>query len=881
MIAHPSISEPASDPSGQQPVAVIPAAGTHAPVTPVDLDLDCTLADALERAAAAYGEAPALRLRDNAITYRELLARARGVAAHIQRIRPDGGPVVAQFGLSQDSVAVVVGILLTGRPLVTLDPALPTERIDSIVDALVTRELRPGLVVADAEHLETLSICAARRGVIAVGFPEILASAPDVASTALPDRTHAATTSSAIANIQFTSGSTGGPKGVLQPDSMWLNDALYMRASFGLTPGLPVALCMPISFAAGLNVLISSLLNGCEILLADPRRGTPTDLLASMAQTAPHTVFLTPSLLRSLNQATPAGTEHPGWVSLRRIITTGEPLSGEVATATVSIAPESTVTNWVGSSETLAIGHFDVRAGSPPRTGPLPAGTPALNKILTIDDDGRVLISSPHIALGYLDPENNEDKFFHDESGRWTFRSGDRGMFDGTDLILLGRAEDAVKIRGYRVEPAEVGAALLSAGDVAEAVVVPRESRSGNTELVAYVVPSGHGRTPPTAVLRNRLRTSLPQWMIPAHIVELSELPRNARGKVDRTALPAPTRNPEAPAGPLETAIAEIWGAELSLDDVGRDENIYALGADSLTIQQIMVRLNDSLSVGLTQSDVAGAPTVAELASVVERRKAGASSPRSHLAPTTVLLRRAEGRPVFCFTGAGASTLTFVALADRIGEIDGAGSVFAFQPNGLENRGIPDWTVAAAARRHLRDLRRIQSEGPYVLIGHSLGGFIALEAARRLEAEGQRVDLVVAVDTFLPPRVIHHAKRADPSVKIAPSHAPLPSKELWRRRLRVPFAGLVKGSPTADAQALEELGVRVGRLHRPRPFGGRVLIVQGSENHDDPTIWRQHIATGELETLRLECDHLSIVREPHIGDIVGAMRDALRRGTQP
>ncbi|WP_254661182.1 alpha/beta fold hydrolase [Gordonia sp. UCD-TK1] len=261
-----------------------------------------------------------------------------------------------------------------------------------------------------------------------------------------------------------------------------------------------------------------------------------------------------------------------------------------------------------------------------------------------------------------------------------------------------------------------------------------------------------------------------------------------------------------------------------------------------------------------------------------ERRRrlldAAIAEVRAQLGPADEL-REGAGRPVFCFTGAGASALTFVPFADRIGELDAIGSVFAFAPHGLDTRGIPDWTVDAAVRRHLRDLRRIQPEGPYILVGHSLGGFIALETARRLEADGHRVDLVVVVDTFVPPRVLHRAKRADPSLTTTTTYEPLPRKELWRRRIRVPLAGVVRTSPTADAQALEELGVRVARLHRPRPYTGRALVVQGSENRDDPSVWRRHIVTGDVDVLRLECNHLSVVREPHIGDVVDAIGAAL------
>lgn len=867
-------------------VAAFPAteSGTAQP------ELAGGLAHAFAAAADRFGDAIALRLQGTEISHRALLDTARGVAGRIHELQPgERGPVVVQLGLSPDTVAVVLGIVLTRRPLVTLDTALPADRIDAILASLHTHGRPPGLAIADDDHLDRLRDCGNRLGLMVAATTDVLVDAPSASDAAIPSDTGGAPplptdTAFEVTNIQFTSGSTGTPKGVLQPGAMWLCDSMFMRARFGLAHRLRVALCMPISFGGGLNVLMGSLLSGCDVLVADPRQGTSTDLLDMIAADEIHTVFLTPSLLRSLVRAGASGALHPAWANLQRIITTGEPLTGETATATLALAPQATVTNWAGSSETYAIGHFDVRAGDPARTGPLPAGTPALHKTVTIDPSGRVSISSRYIALGYLDPAGDAGRFSVDDDGVRTFHSGDKGRFDGDDLILLGRADDAVKIRGYLVEPAEVSAALLREGDLAEAVVIARETPSATVELIAYVVPEGSRRTPPTAALRARLRDALPPWMVPTHIVELSDLPRNARGKVDRKALPEPRRHIEPVAGELESSVAATWARELALDVVGRNENIYALGADSLTIQQIMVSLNSSHGASLTQSDMASAPTVAELATIIADRTGGSGTgsrtrPGIRLAPTTIPLRRGPGRPVFCFTGAGASALTFVPFADRIGELDDVGPVYAFAPHGLDTRGIPDWTVNAAVRRHLRDLRRLQPDGPYVLVGHSLGGFIALETARRLESDGHRVDLVVVVDTFVPPRVLLRAKRADPSLSTTPVYEPLPRKELWRRRIRVPLAGVVKTSPTADAQALEELGVRVARLHRPRPYSGRVLVVQGTENHDEPSIWRRHIVTGDVDVLRLDCNHLSVVREPHIGDVIDAIGSALgRRG---
>ena len=841
-----------------------------------------SVAAGLAHSAQRFGDATALRTADDAITYRRLGDRATRTAAALDRYAPDAhSPIVVQLPMSIDAAAIVLGVFTARRPIVALDPELPRERVSGILDELARHGRSPGLFVAAAEHLSDARSVASPRG-LAVLDASGITTDPAVAPTVDPvsprqDR------DDQVTSIQFTSGSTGAPKGVLHPDAMWLADAVFLRECLGIGPMHRVALGLPFSFGAGLNVLINSLLNGAEITVLDPRSAGTVAVLDAIAAATDHgadvgcTAFMTPNLLRTLLGARHDDARtHPAWQAMRRIITTGEPLTGELAAEAGRRAPRATVTNWVGSSETSALAYFDVRPGDPVVAGNLPAGRLAPGKAVTIDDVGRIVVSSPYLARGYLDEAMDAGRFGHDDSGTPTFRMGDRGQWLDGILTLHGRTDNAVKVRGYLVEPAEIEQALLSDGDLQEAVVVPITGPTGVVELAAYVVPVGTRRTPPPAVLRARLRERLPEWMIPAHTIELAALPRNVRGKVDRAALPVPTRVITPARDVTESAIASVWADVLHLGEVGRDENMYALGADSLTAQEILIAMTGRLDMTLTQAEAAAAPTVAQMAELVvarrhPRRRPSANGQQVRTAPTTVTLRSAPGRPAFCFTGAGASALAFVPFADRLARETDVGSVYAFAPNGLENRGIPDWTVAAAARRHLRDLRRLQPTGPYLLIGHSLGGFIALEVARRLRAAGEQVDRVVVLDTFLPQRFARTSAADDPGLSLTPPEEPLPRLELWRRRARIPLAGIMPMSPVDSARALEEVGRRVGIFHRPAPYDGDVLLVLGTENHDDPRIWRDRIVGGELTVEHVDCDHMSIIREPHIGVVVAAM----------
>ena len=181
--------------------------------------------------------------------------------------------------------------------------------------------------------------------------------------------------------------------------------------------------------------------------------------------------------------------------------------------------------------------------------------------------------------------------------------------------------------------------------------------------------------------------------------------------------------------------------------------------------------------------------------------------------------------------------------------------------------GLAD-DLAARTDDDLRDLLSLQPQGPYRLAGHSLGAFIALDVANRLTALGHEVELVTLLDPFLPPRTVRAARRELRDVgSTLLEQPPAAVGELWKQRLWLPLAGILDGTPDEKVAALREVGVRVGRLHRPRPYAGRTLLVLSCFNRDDERVWPK-VLTGELSVLRVNCDHDSVVREPHVARVV-------------
>ncbi|TDO10056.1 acyl-CoA synthetase (AMP-forming)/AMP-acid ligase II [Mycobacterium sp. BK086] len=796
-----------------------------------------------EATAKSYPNRVALRTATQAVTYDDLFASACGVRDGARRCGQSPRAALIPGSLDAATVSTILGLIAAGTVVVALDPELPRNRTDTIAAILAEHDY-------DVVPVES----AAGAGGHTLGSD---------------------TDTEDVTSIQFTSGSTGTPKAVLHTNGLWLADAQLLNERFGLADGRTVALCMPISFAGGLNVLIGSLLGGAEIVAVDPREHTAREAFDRIKSSHAQAITCTPSFVDALHRAA-VGATLP---HVTRIVTTGEPIQARHVKLARELAPDAVVTNWVGSTETLAIASHDIPPAAPLPRGVIPVGIAAPHKKVEINADGIVSITSRYLGRGYLDPSASTATFVDNGNSTTTYVGGDVGRWDEHgNLVFSGRADNTVKIRGYLVEPAEIEAMLASYTDIREVAVVA--DCAGTPTLTAYVAPSATARTPSAAELRTRLHRDLPPWMVPANIEILANLPRGERGKVDRMALPKPTRVPfESPCDDHESTVATLWADVLRIDRVGRTDSFYALGGDSLSVAQMLVALRESHGIALKPTDLASAPTVASFAQTLAAalQKTPGAVARRALRPTTTPLRplsaETAGAPLFCFTGAGASALCFLPLAEHVGDRT---AVYAFEPSGLSERALPDWSIQRAVQRHWTDLRRIQPHGPYTLVGHSLGAHIALETARALQADGETVEMVVMLDPWLSPRVAWEARKDVPGATVT-----LQTDDAngfgtwWERQKTVPLAGLFSGDYDRKTRAIEEVGMMAAFRYRPAPWDGRALLILSHLNTDDPRLWRR-ILTGQLESQVLDCDHHSIVRAPHIGavaDTILAARD--------
>lgn len=570
--------------------------------------------------AARTPEAVALEFAGERVGYAELDRRANRLANALRR--RGVGPEVRvglclERGIGQ--VVALLAVLRAGGAYVPLDTGHPPDRLafllrDAGARVLVTRtDLHEGFPAGAAEVL-----CLHRD-----------AAEIERESATAPEGRAAGDT---LAYVIHTSGSTGTPKAVGVPHGALANHMAWMQRAFPLSPDDRVLQKTPFGFDASVWEFHAPLLAGATLVLAAPdAHRDPAELLRTVAEERVSVLQVVPTLLRSL-------VEEPGLercTGLRRLFCGGEALAPELA-ARVRSRLDVEVVNLYGPTEacidatshvsdatetgaTVPIGRpvDNVRAYVLDRVGtPLPEGAA-----------GELCLAGAQLARGYLGrPGATAERFVPDPfgaPGARLYRTGDRARWlSGGVLEFRGRMDFQVKVRGVRIEPGEVEAALRALPGVADAAVVAREDRAGEPRLVAYVVPAPD-RSPSPGELREALARTLPEAMLPSAFVALEALPLTAGGKVDRRALPDPgAAAGSAAATPPRTAaerlLARLWSEVLGVEEVGAGDHFFALGGHSLLAMRLVAALRAEAAIELPLSDVFDAPVLASLAARVE-----------------------------------------------------------------------------------------------------------------------------------------------------------------------------------------------------------------------------------------------------------------------
>ncbi|USQ86896.1 non-ribosomal peptide synthase/polyketide synthase [Streptomyces phaeoluteigriseus] len=683
----------------------------------------------------ATPDAPAVVSGDDTLTYAELDARANRLAHALtgQGVGPET-PVAVLLERSADLVVAILGVVKAGGTYVPLDPAFPPARID-----LVVRET--GALLVLTEDVLTALLQTEHRTTV-----------PDVAC--LPEQS---------AYVMYTSGSTGRPKGIAVTHADVAGLALAPCWTGGAHER--VLLHSPTAFDASTYELWVPLLGGGRIVVAPPGRLDVRELCATVARHEVTGLWLTAGLFRLVAEDEPAAL-----AGVREVWTGGDVVSGAAVTRVLAACPGLRVVNGYGPTETTTFAaHHRMTTPPDPARG-VPIGRPMSGMRLYVLDDrlrlaptgvvGELYAAGTGVARGYTGrPGATAERFTADPygpAGTRMYRTGDlaRRLDDGT-LEFAGRADAQVKLRGFRVEPGETEAALARCPGVAQAAVTAREDRPGDKRLVAYVVPAradraGPGTGEPTPFdprdTADLLRRELPDYLVPAAFVTLDALPLTANGKLDRAALPAPEYGAgtdgtgRGPRTPQEQVLCDLFAEVLGRDRVGIDDGFFDLGGHSLLAARLVARVRDTLGAELGLRTLFQTPTVAGLA-----RRLALRDTDDSLEVMLPLRPTGSATPLFCVHPGGGISWCYSGLLNHLGPEH---PVHALQARSLARDEPRPTSYEAMARDYVEQIRKVQPEGPYLLLGWSAGGLVAHAVATELQRLGQRTALLAVLDAY-------------------------------------------------------------------------------------------------------------------------------------
>jgi amino acid adenylation domain-containing protein len=852
-------------------------------------------------------DAPAVIFEDRTLTYRELDAHSNRLA-HALRASGigRGTPVAVAVERSFEMIVGVLAILKAGGAYVPLDPTYPDERLQQILSdcappaILTQRHLRPRLpetavvLVLDAEGAELAH------------FP------PDVPPPNVTDPDQAA-------YIVYTSGSTGRPKGVAVPHRA------IMRLVTGTDyvpfgPDLSIAQVSNFSFDAATFELWGSLLHGSRLVIV-PQEVLlePARFIALLEEQRIGAMFVTSAFFNQI-----AGLSPDAFGGVAHLLVGGEALDLRMVRRVLAARRPGRLLNAYGPTETTTFAcTFDVDELAEDATS-VPIGRPIANTRTYILDKnrqpvpigvpGELYIGGPGVAVGYLNaPELTASKFIADpfsaDPPGLLYRTGDlvRYRADGA-IEFLGRLDHQVKVRGFRIELGEIEAALQGHPDVREAVVVVREDTPNDKRLVAYVVAGGVDH----AALRAFLAKKLPEYMLPAATVILDRFPLTANGKVDRKALPSPSRPqgssctpPAEPRTPLEVQLAAIWEDVLNRAPIGRDENFFELGGNSLLAIQTIARIERATGTSVPVRMFFERPTIGLLAEAIVSGR-----PSVRRARYVAVRQAGTRRPFFLLHGYFDGGLYAVNLSRHLGPEQ---PFYALHPHDSDGADEPiPPTIEAMAEDHYRVIRTIQPHGPYALGGFCNGAHVAYEIARMMRDAGERVDVLAIFSTRAPARSLHLRKAVAffARVRGLSRDQEVLSYLAWRRRAghltpkrflplllrRLTSARVGGGSAgaAADGETPESAPLEYrfdGRgfayadaisRYAPGPYDGTITLVWGREAYDpsdDPV--KAWSAFAKRVEFHLVPGGANSSLTNHADAVAAVLRDALDRARGP
>jgi amino acid adenylation domain-containing protein len=836
----------------------------------------------------------AVECADQQLTYAELDKRSSQLANYLRAQGVGPNTVVAVcLNRSLDMVVGALGALKAGAAFAQIDPECPIHRMtfileDSMAAVLLTHE---NLLARLPRETCANVVCLERDSGDISGHRVHLDPTTGVSED--------------LAYVCYTSGSTGGPKGVEVSHKAVVNFLYSMARAPGLGKDDVMLALTTFSFDIAILEIFLPLIVGARIAIVTPQvLVDPVDLDDAITRHGVTVMQATPTTWRMVLNA--------GWKGKRglRVLCGGESLSSPLAAQLLACCGE--VWNMYGPTETTVWSTIcKLETGQS-----VTIGRPIANTQVYIVDDhfepvpagvpGELLIGGAGVAHQYRNlPDLTAEMFvpYPSAEGGRLFRTGDIGRYrsDG-EIQLVGRRDSQVKLRGHRIEFGEIESVLLDHPQVGEAVVTLREDTPEDPRMVAYVSCIGGkdvAKILPSQ-LRQLVRSKVPAYMVPSTFLVLERLPRTPVGKLDRTSLPPPSSEGlevfedeyAAPRNETEVRLNRLWCETLKLGKVSCQANFFDLGGHSVLAVILFAKIQKEFDKKLPLATLFSSPTIEGLAVALQGENTETSW--SSLVP---IQPKGSKPPLFLVHGAGGNVLLYRSLGEHLAP---QYPLYGLQSRGLDGESEPLRTIEEMALCYLLEVKNIQPQGPYHLGGYCLGGTIAYEMAQILRRQGEDVPLVALLDTYNFSRALKVSMQSFLIQKFKFHFAnllrlrPHDMITYLREKIRLALGGelanlrtSMPGSGRADGVGRATVGVEAkiqaindyaAEHYDPKPYPGRLALFKPRFNYKfypDPKMGWGDLVLGGLEFVEVAVNPHSMLLEPYVPVLAAQLKERI------